>query len=202
MKKLRIISIFSLLLGLGACCSDYTGYGRYTLTEDCQTVTIDGTIYQLTTAPNGTELAIDGHTLGRGIYRKTRPWLYVHTINMASKTANITFDAGSKPSYPIYTGSTASIFQPFSQAWNIERSTCVAFDNDYWLVAHRWDSNGVYFDLQQRQDNDNTRWNLITPDIYVTNGGAAVPVAEISTEITITAHDDSAKTATVEFNGI
>ncbi|MCB0705123.1 MAG: hypothetical protein KDC34_07425 [Saprospiraceae bacterium] len=200
MKNLFFLLALLGVFGWTSCCSEYTGYGRYSLLIDCQTVTIDGIPYQLTLAPNGTELAIDGHTITRGIQRKTRPWLYVHSIDMSTNTANITFDEGSKSNYPLYTGSKASIFSPFDHPWDIEYATCIAFANDYWLVAHRWDATGVYFDLQLRNNNDDTDWTLVQADIFVANGGASVNVPEIATDVTVTALDATAKTATVEFS--
>lgn len=197
----RLLTLLGIIatVSLSACCTTKTGYGRYTMLADCQTVNIDSVDYQLTVAPNNTELEIAGHTLIRGIDRKTRPWLYVHSMDFATKMADITFEEGSKSTYPLYTGSKAAIFSPYTQPWDIERSTTISFDNDYWLVAHRWDSVGVYFDLQQMNNGDDTDWSLIQADIFVANG-ATVNVSEIATDITITAFDASNNTATVEFS--
>lgn len=199
MKIIHSFLVFIILIWLSSCCTTYTGYGRYTLSPNCGKVVINTDTFELTKRLIQNDYVIDGHTVGRGIYRKTRPWLYVHDIDTANDKIDVTFDSDSKPSYPLYTGSGASIFQVYSKPWDISRSTCAAFADDYWLVAHKWTSNGVYFDLQQRQNNDDTHWNLVQADIFVNSNGTVTSVSQIDTDIVLTAFDATAKTATVEF---
>ena len=199
MKAIHTLLIFILLIWLSSCCTTHTGYGRYDLDLNCDKVVIDTDTFKLTKRIAQNEYIIDGHTISRGIYRKTRPWLYVHSIDAANNRVNVTFDEGSKSLYPLYTGSSASIFQVYSKPWDINQSTCAAFANDYWLVAHRWDADGVYFDLQQRENNDDTRWNLVQADIFVASSGAITTVNQIDTDISLTAFDANAKTAIVQF---
>lgn len=199
MKTIPSIFVFNLLIWLSSCCTVYNGYGRYTLNSNCERVVIATDTFLLTKRLTQNEFVIDGHTVGRGIYRKTRPWLYVHELDLAGNKIDVTFDSGSKPLYPLYTGSSASIFDVYSRAWDISKSTCAVFDDDYWLVVHRWAANGVYFDLQQRQNNDDTDWNLVQADIFVNSNGTITNVSQIDTDISLTAFDANAKIATVQF---
>lgn len=168
------------------------------MTPDCEKVTIDGHDYTLSL--HGDDLVIDGHTLTPGIYRKTRPWLYVHKIDPDAHKVDVTFDCGSKPMYPLYTGNSASIFDVYAKPYDIEVSTCAAFEGNMWLVAHFIEDDGVYFDLQHDLDPvSHETWQLVTPNIFVANN-TSVDVAEISTTIHITNYDAGAKTATVTFS--
>lgn len=199
MKKrdaaIKLVTVLALLpaMFLGSCCTTHEGYGRYTLSP-CDAVEVEGESYELT--KSGSALVIDGHTVGRGIYRKTRPWLYVHAVG--SDTVDVTFDSGSKSIYPLYTGSSASIFDVYAHPWEIARSTCAAFGGEHWLVAHRWSDTGVYFDLQRKVGND-TQWQLLQADIFVPASGAQVDVTQIQTGVKVVSFDGTAKTATVQF---
>ncbi len=135
-KTLRLIILFSILLvPLTGCqnCPTHNGYGRYSMKVGCGKVVIDGETYAIT--QNGDELVIEGHTISRGIYRKTHPWLYVHQIE--GGVADFTFDEGSKDIYPLYTGASTSVFDVYAHPWEITRSTNFSFPDGYWLVSHR-----------------------------------------------------------------
>ena len=196
MKKLCLIALVGLLVSLTGCCPTFSGYGRYTMRVDCEKVVIGGETYKLTRV--GNDLVIAGHTLGRGIYRKTRPWLYVHSMD--GDKVNITFEEGSKAEYPLYTGSSASIFDVYAHPWEMTRSTNAAFPDHYWLVSHRWSDTGIFFDLQQRIG-DVREWGLVQGDIFVPGDGGEVTIAEINTKVRIILNSFNAaeRTAMVEF---
>jgi len=200
MKNLiKISSLFILLLFLNGCCTTYNGYGRYTMTPNCTKVTIDGDEYQLT--QRGSDFVIDQHTLSRGIYRKTRPWLYVHKIDSENEKINVTFDEGKGLS-PLYTGTSASIGDVYrSEPWEIEESTVAEFEDNYWLVSHIFSEDGIYFDLQQNLDPEtNLRWKLVQGNIFVNKDGTPTEINDIGTRVKITDFDYGSKTATVEFS--
>ena len=194
MKAILAILALTLLVFLVGCCDTYEGYGRYTLKVDCDQVRIDGTDYKITTRDG--ELVIAGHTFDRGIYRKTRPWLYLHHVD--GDMVDITFEQGSKDIYPLYTGSSASIFDVYAHPWEMTRSTNAAFADNKWLVSHRWSADGIYFDLQQMLG-DVTNWQLLQGDLFVPGDGSEFPITDISTMVKITDFDPAAKTAMVEF---
>lgn len=195
MKRLYLIVSVGLLLLLAGCiCDTFTGYGRYTMRVDCEQVRIGDRAYKITRRDNN--LVIADHSLYRGIYRKDRPWLYVHHVD--GDRVDITFEEGSKPEYPLYTGSSASIFDVYAHPWEMTRSTNAAFPDNYWLVSHRWSDTGIFFDLQQRIG-DVREWNLVQEDIFVDGDGAVVTVAEINTKVKIISFDPTQNKATVEF---
>jgi hypothetical protein len=180
MKNLLFLSILFFAVFFYACCDTHHGYGRYTLKVGCDEVIINGTAHKIITH-NG-ELVIDGHTFSRGIYRKTRPWLYIH--NIQNDMVDITFDEGGKEEYPLYTGSSGSIFSVYEHPWEMTRSTCALFENDYWLISHRWTEAGIYFDLQKKLG-DNLSWQLVRENILVPTDGSEVNIDEINTKVRI-----------------
>jgi hypothetical protein len=197
-KMLRLIILFIILLvPLTGCqnCLTHNGYGRYALKAGCGKVVIDGATYEIT--QNGSELVIEGHTISRGIYRKTRPWLYVHQIE--GGVVDLTFDEGSKDIYPLYTGASASVFDVYAHPWEITRSTNFSFSNNYWLVAHRWSDAGIYFDLHQNVG-DQTQWVLVQGDIFVAGNGAVTTIPEINSTVKINDFDAVQRKAMVEFS--
>ncbi len=175
-------------------CPTFNGYGRYTMQVDCEKVTIGTETYSIT--QHNDELVVDGHTISRGIYRRTRPWLYVH--HMDSNSVDITFEEGSKDVYPLYTGISASIFDVYAHPWEMTCSTNAAFADNYWLVSHRWSDTGVFFDLHQRTGSTRD-WRLVQEDIYVADDATEVTVAEINTKVKITSFDATQQKAQVTF---
>lgn len=202
MKKL-IIGIILIPLFSTGCprrpCPNYNGYGRYTLSVDCESVRINGKTYQLKWAQDQNNLAIAGHTISRGIMRKTEPWLYIHMMDLQTKRAEITFDNGEKPNYPLYVGSAGAINVIYDQLVDIKKSTCIEFPDKYWLVCHRWKNNGVYFDLQQNTG-DAEQWQLIK-EIFVPDGGSQT-VEIISAKITVTSCNEAQETASIRFAAV
>ena len=200
MKKLIIGIILTQLFITGCCprrpCPIYNGYGRYTLSVDCESVKINGKTYKLKWAQAQNNLAIAGHTISRGIMRKTEPWLYIHTMDPQAKRAEITFDNGEKPTYPLYVGTVGTMNVMYDQMVNIKKSTCIEFPDKYWLVCHRWKDNGVYIYLQQNMG-DVEQWQLIK-EIFVPNGGSQT-VEIISVKITVTNYNETQETATIKF---
>lgn len=194
MKKVYLIVLVSLLVLLIGCCSTYSGYGRYTMQVDCEKVVIGGETYEI--ARHGNDLAIAGHTIQRGIYRKSRPWLYIHHIN--GDKVDVTFEEGSKAEYPLYTGVSASIFDVYSHPWEMTRSTNAGFPGNYWLISHWWTDTGISFDLQQRIG-DVMEWRLVQGDIFVPRDGIEVEIAEINTKVKIISFNAEERTAIVEF---
>lgn len=168
---------------------------------DCDEVSLADSVFKI--IKRGGDLVLTGHTvaadhtLHRGIYRKTRPWLYVHHIE--ADKVDITFDSGSKEQYPLYTGASGSIFNVFAHPWEMTRSTNAAFPRNYWLVSHRWSGTGIFFDLQQ-QIGDETRWRLVQGDIFVSGDGTEVTVSEIGASVKIISFDAEAKKALVKFS--
>ncbi len=157
---------------------------------------IEGEAY--TVERRGRELVVDGHTVPRGIYRKTRPWLYLHGVD--GDTVDITFDSGRKSLYPLYTGLSGAIFDVYAHPWEMERSTAATFDDDYglWLVSHRWSDDGIFYDLQRRLEGD-TRWSLERGDIFVPGDASEVIVREIATSVRVLSFDPAARKAMVKF---
>ena len=196
MNKVRFLITAGLLLSLTGCCQTYSGYGRYLLRVDCDEVEINNETYMITRS--GDDLVLEGHTFSRGIYRKTRPWLYVH--RKGNDKVDITFEEGSKSVYPLYTGVSASIFDVYAHPWDMTRSTNAAFSDNYWLISHRWSINGIFFDLQQRTG-DVTSWRLAQADIFVPGDGTEVPIGEINTKVKIipSTFNFAQKKAQVEF---
>lgn len=202
MKKILLSLTIPLLLA--SCCRQFTGYGRYTLRDNCGTVTIAGVAYKAVfdpTRPGGGDFIIGGQTVQRGIHRKERPWLYVHSIDKVRKIINLTFDSGDKSQYPLYTGNKASIFDVYEHPWQIENSTCLLFSDKKWLVAHRWSSAGVYFDLQQMGTSEDN-WSLIQADILIPASGELVNIPSIGASIKIQAFDLPANKATISISRI
>lgn len=197
MKKLIFLLIGMPVL-LSSCCPEYEGYGRYVLKVNCQTVSINGDIYQLTQNTATNDFIINDQTLHRGIMRKEKPWLYIHEINETVTTVDVTFDNGSKKIYPLYVGSSGSIFSVFSKPWEIEQSTCLSFADDHWLVAHRWADDGIYFDMQKNLG-DVLSWSLLE-EIFVANDGEEHSIPEIFVKIQIMEYSASAKTATIKIS--
>jgi hypothetical protein len=182
MKFLLLLSLFPLIFLLSGCCDTYNGYGRHVLRVDCDKVIIDGVSYKITRA--GTDYMVAGHSFSRGIYRKTRPWLYVHRID--GDNVDITFDSGAKDIYPLYTGSSGSIFDVYrSNGWDISQSTCIAFVDKTWLVAHRWTNDGIYFDLQKNGD-DVADWQLIKEDLLLSQPNGQLDIPEITAKVILT----------------
>lgn len=179
MNKVYFLIIAGLLLSLTGCCHTFSGYGRYMLRVDCDEVEIDD-VYRITR--NSNDLVLDGHTFSRGIYRKTRPWLYIH--RKGNDIVDITFEEGLKSDYPLYTGASASIFDVYAHPWDMTRSTNAAFASNYWLISHRWSSTGIFFDLQERIG-DVTSWRLAKADILVKSDGTEVLIEEINTKVKI-----------------
>jgi hypothetical protein len=173
-------------------CATYNGYGRYTMHINCETIIINQIHYVLTLSDSG-DLVIGSHSLLRGIYHKTRPWLYVHQIE--NNMVDITFDEG-KGDYPLYTGSSGSIFNVYEHPWEMVRSTCAQFANNYWLVSHRWSDAGIYFDLQKQIDP--TRWSLIE-EIFVPGDGSEVIIGEINSKVIINSFNAGSLNAMVQF---
>ncbi len=184
----------SIKTKLNIGCQSYHGYGRYMIRVDCDDVEIEGKTYKITR--RGNELVVAGHTLPRGIYRKTRPWLYLHHVSRDK--VDITFEEGSKPSYPLYTGVSESIFDPYVRPWPVIHSTNVEFPDNYWLVSHRWSDRGIFFDLHQ-QLGDVTRWRLVRGDIFVPGDGTEISIEEISTKVKVLSFDPRGKKARVQF---
>ncbi len=176
-------------------CKTYDGFGRYSLRLGCDQVKIDGEVYSV--EKSGTGLQVNGYGIGRGIFRKNRPWLYVHQIE--EETADLTFDSGRKPLYPLYTGLSGAIFEVYAHPWEMERSTAAAFEDDFWLVSHRWSDDGLFFDLQRRLDGDDTRWVLERGDIFVPGDGSEAIVREIATGVQVLSFDPAARKAMVRF---
>jgi hypothetical protein len=200
MKKfLPLILVIILFLATGCPCPNYNGYGRYILMVNCQTVTIDGVVYKLSKSPDQTDFVIAGHTFARGIYRKTRPWLYIHEIDMVHNKVDVTFDTGAKSIYPLTIGSSGSIFDVYSKPWELKKSTCILFKDKYWLVSHRWGNNGIYFDLQHNFGTDE-QWELVQ-EIFVESGNE-VTIDLIGTKVKIIDYNGSTQTATVKFSQI
>ncbi len=180
-----------------AWCRSFSGYGRYTLHVGCEQVAIAGQTYSLTRRDN--EFVIEGHTISRGIYRKTRPWLYVH--NMEGDSVDVTLDEGSKPEYPLYTGASDSIFDVYAGPWPMTRSTNAAFSDNYWLISHRWSDTGILFDLQQQQGSV-TNWSLVRGDIFVPGDGTEVTIGEIHTKVKILTFEAGGQRAQVQFTAM
>jgi hypothetical protein len=208
-------------------CATYTGFGRYTMTVHCEEVILDGNPYMLERLGGG-PLIIEGHTISRGVYRKTQPWLYVHDIG--SDSIDVTFDEGLRvesviPNHdlPLYTGSTdpndisndpdhkyipkADVFNP--HGWEITLSTDIEFSNGTWLISHKWSNEGIYFDLQKESDrvfasNDPIfgtlfEWDLLSGDIFVPGNETVVHIGEISTDVKILEFDPTDHKARVIF---
>lgn len=194
MKKIIFTCTLFCALFLYSCCDTYEGYGRYTLKVDCDEVIINGTTYKLTNL--NSDFVIDGHTISRGIYRKTKPWLYIHDIQ--NDRVDITFEEGGKKEYPLYTGSSASIFSVYEHPWEMTKSTCASFNDNYWLISHRWTNTGIYFDLQ-RKLNDNSMWQLVQANIFVPSNGSEVNIDEITTKVKIVEFDSDQMKAKVQF---
>ena len=167
MRKAHLIVLLSIIVLLAGCCATFNGYGRYTLRVDCDKVKIDEETYEITR--QGADLVVGGHTLKRGIYRKTRPWLYIH--HMYDNKVDLTFDEGSKAGYPLYTGASASIFDVYAKPWEMTSSTNAEFSDNFWLISHRWSDQGIFFDLQRRIG-DETQWQLVREDIFVPGDGS------------------------------
>ena len=194
MKKAGLILGLGLLVLLAGCCQTFNGYGRYILRVDCDKVKIGDATYKITR--QGTDLMVADHSFQRGIYRKTRPWLYVHQIQQDK--VDITFEEGLKDMYPLYTGASASTSGGFTQPCKLESSTNISFPDDYWLVSHRWSDQGVLFDLQRRIA-DVTQWQLVRGDILVPGNGTEVQIAEINAKVKITSFNAQDKTAMAHF---
>ena len=197
MRTILRICILTITVLLTGCCSTYIGYGRYTLKMDCDQVQIDGINYKITMRSG--DLVVADHTFDRGIYRKTRPWLYLHHVD--GDEVDITFEEGSKAVYPLYTGVSASIFDVYARSWEMTRSTNAAFTGGFWLVSHRWSNTGIFFDLQKNLG-DVTAWQLVKGDIFVPGDGTEVTVSEINTSIRITSFDAVAQEAMVQFTAL
>lgn len=193
MKKMCLFALVGLCVTLVGCCHTFNGYGRYQM-KVCDKVVIGTDTFTIT--QNNNELIVDGHTISRGIYRKTRPWLYVHKLDTGK--VDITFDSGSKDIYPLYTGSSASIFDVYAHNWEMTRSTNASFANKQWLVSHRWSNTGIYFDLQQ-QSGSTQDWTLVQGDIFVPNDGSEVTVPQINTKVKIISFDAALKKAQIQF---
>lgn len=185
----------SIKTKLNISCQSYHGYGRYMIRVDCDDVEIEGKTYKITR--RGNELVVAGHTLPRGIYRKTPPWLYLHHVNQ--NEVDITFEKGSKPSYPLYTGASATILNPYVRPWPVIHSTNVEFSDNYWLVSHRWSDTGIFFDLHQ-QIGDVTRWELVQGDIFIPGDGKEIRIEEINTKVKVLSFDPREKWAIVQFS--
>jgi hypothetical protein len=194
MKNLSLGLIPGLLLLVSGCCTTHHGYGRYDLEVGCDRVEIDGVEHQVD--GSGSNPMLGSRTLQRGINRDDLPWLYLHRSQ--GNRVDITFDKGSKDIYPLYTGLSASIFSVYDHPWEMTRSTNAAFDNNYWLVSHRWAADAIYFDLQQRTG-DVTQWQLVRADIRVPDDGTRLSVPEINTAIKILSFEPVQKKAMVEF---
>ena len=195
MKKLLFISALFLVVLFNSCCDTYQGYGRYTLRVDCDEVILNGVTYKITTRDN--DFVIDNHTIARGIYRKTEPWLYIHEIE--NNKVDLTFDEGKKGEYPLYTGSSGSIFDVYAHPWEMTRSTCANFADDYWLISHRWTNEGIYFDLQ-RKLGDNRSWQLVEENIFVPRDGSEISIQTINTKVRVRANfNPNLMKANVEF---
>jgi len=193
-RNFLIMLITVAVAVLASCCHTYTGYGRYNM-KTCDRVVLDANTYELTRT--GSDFVVEGHTIPRGIYRKTSPWLYTHSIG--ADRIEITFDTGSKEIYPLYTGSTASIFDVYAHPWEMGQSTNALFEGNKWLVSHRWNGDGIFFDLQQMGPSE-TAWTLLRPDIFVPADGTEVPVPEISTKVKIASFDAAGRKAMVIFS--
>jgi hypothetical protein len=196
----KIATIAILLLAtaplLNGCDSrkPNVGYGRYTLRIDLDTVKTTEGVFTITR--QGTELVLGGHSLTRGVYRKTRPWLYVHRIG--EEEVDVTFDEGSKVVYPLYTGSLTAIFNPYLRPCDVTQSTCVMFKDGRWLVLHTWTEDGILADLLQ-QGKSNEEWTLVRGDIYIPGDGTEVNVVQLRAKVKCTAFDLDGQTATVVF---
>ncbi len=194
MKTYGLAWITVLAITFSGCCHNYHGYGRYQLRPSCDTVEIDGEIYEV--EMRGNEPVLDSHTLDRGIYRKTRPWLYVHGIG---DSVDVTFESGLEPSLPLSTGSSQSISNVFDQPAEILGTTSAAFPDDYWLVSHRWSGDGFFFDLHQRLADDR-RWRLVQGDIFIDGSRRAIlNVEEFGVIMDVDSLDAENRQAEVEF---
>jgi hypothetical protein len=199
MKTVFVLLAIMITLLLRDCPpgQTYNGYGRYVLRINVDKVNIDGNLYDVTMRAG--DVVVDAHTLSRGIYRKTRPWLYLH--QETDTRVDITSEEGLKEEYPLYTGSGGSIFEVLSKPWDIKQSTCAAFANNCWLVFHRWVENGVLVDLQQ-QTGSVKDWRLLRGDILLPDNGSEVSISEINTKVGCVAFNFQQKTARVKFTSL
>lgn len=197
MKYYRFGLLLTLFFLTSSCCSTFSGYGRYELKPGCDSVEIAGQSHQV--IRSGTSLLVDNRTLTRGVNRDSTPWLYFHHDD--GNKVDITFDIGTKDIYPLHTGISASIFAVYDHPWEMTRSTNAAFENNYWLVSHRWSDDEILFDLQQRVG-DVTQWQLVTANIFVPDDGTEVVVPEINTGIKILSFDSSLNKATLQFRRV
>jgi len=188
-----------VLLLLSACeCEVYQGYGRYTLKVNCERVIIEGSEYLLSIYDNG-ELVIDNHTLERGIYRKTKPWLYIHNIDAENNQVDVTFDSGLKSEYPLYTGSYGTMNISYTETVELNESNNIQIEN-YWLVSHVFTNDGIYFDLHENLDPlSNLDWKLVQGNILVNSNGSPKDVSQVNTSIQILDFDLPNKKAKVKF---
>ena len=197
MKKLNLMLIF---ISISSCCINpvtYHKFGRYNLKIDCDKVVIDNKEYKVTTH-NGTQLALDGHTIDRGIQRKYRPWTYVHDIDLVNKRIDITFDSGLKSRYPIYVGNHSSIFSVYDHPWDIHKSTSALFNNNRWLLIHKFEADGVKMDLLENYGSE-TEWELLKKDIKISSNGQNELIPEINTKVRLLNYNPLNKTGTIQF---
>ncbi|MFC2000377.1 hypothetical protein ACFLXE_06445 [Chloroflexota bacterium] len=172
------------------------GPGRYTMRANIDRVRIGLETYMITRQDS--DLYIAGHELTRGIYRENLPWLYVHHIE--DDTVDITFEEeGMKAPYPLYTGADMHISsnELYDHPWEMRRSTCIAFEENYWLIAHRWSDTGIYFDLQH-QIGDETMWEFVG-ETFVEADGSGELISEISTHVKIDTFSAQQRRAIVVF---
>lgn len=197
MKKQSFITVvLGIIFILPGCspCKSYEGYDRYSLKIGCDRVTINGREYTFTR--QGPDLMVDGHSVDRGIYRKTRPWLYVH--DTSGGYVDVTFDEGLKDYYPLYTGSLRSFFNVMTQSCDVSESSDLEFQEGKWLVLHRWTPEGVVGDVQQRTGSTE-EWNLVRGDILFPKTGIEIFIPELNTTGRCTSFDLEARKADLQF---
>lgn len=195
MKGRRILSMYLAVAAmtalLSSCCIGNT-YGRYDM-QVGQCVKIDGVKHTL--SKQGNEYLIDAHTIKRGINRKYKPWVYVHEIKQGG--VDITFDIG-KGDYPLYTGSSASIFSIFDHPWEMTKSTNASLGNNHWTISHKWRTDGILFDVQE-MGSSNLAWGLVAADLFVSSNGNKELIPGTNIAVRIVSFDYANKKAKVEF---
>ena len=195
MRKLYL-SIMLGIIAMGCICPrTYHGYGRYLLRLDCDKVVIDDVTYMVRLVDD--RLIVQDHTIGRGINRKYRPWLYVHKYD--DDKIDVTFDTGAKPEYPLYIGVSKTIGLSYDNNVKVDRSTNIACENNRWLISHRWTDSGFYFDIQERLGESVEAWSHLG-EVFVSMDGSYTNIPSVIAKVKIVAFDAQEKRAEIVFN--
>lgn len=183
----------------------FKGYGRFKVRIDQDLVIPNGLPYKITNLGRPGPfipriLVFDDHTIGRGIYRKTRPWLYVHHINDLSMEVDITIEEGPNDEVPLHTGRSTYGSKVGGNSWvrEVTGSAVIDVDNK-WLVVNRWSDTGFYLDLFDRFGDLN--WHLIQEDIFVQQDGGNVEVPELIGVLSANSFDASEQKAVLQYSG-